>query len=299
MSKQETTQSVDYIPPASSRSKVRLSKQRQTLVLTSIIALTTLLICYEVKQAHLVFPYVYPDDSAKYHLPPRHFTAWNPLFVLPGTPRIMLMGDSITYGAADTEPKSFNIYHCSGGYRPFLQEILTKEGLRAQFVGSVVAGRDPGWQRACEAHPGAMTADFANHYREWDAWIHADSYCIMIGTNDVTTCELTEKSMRNVRTLIGDILHDNPKATLLVASVIPIGHKSQAVLARRIAYNIALQQTVAGIDDPRVRFIDIEKLSGITVNDIGVSGLHPTVQGYQKLAHGWSVALVPLLKGKK
>jgi hypothetical protein len=217
----------------------------------------------------------------------------------PGVIHIMPLGDSITYGIDESITRMQNATQPKGGYRPYLYKALCKIA-PIQFVGSVDAGYGSRYAwRCCEGHPGLNSADIAAGVLSWDRHIPADIYLVQVGTNDAVFPITMAQSSRNNCAIWTELLSDNPRAVVLVASITPCRDGPNDPITNRWVdrYNAMLKSTVAAFaaKHPAVRFVDLHDEAHMRPADFGWVGVHPTVCGYRKIARVWADAVKPLL----
>ena len=86
---------------------------------------------------------------------------------------------------------------------------------------------------------------------------------------------------------------DRPSATVLVSTLVPtpIAARNQRV----IAFNAQLPGIVAAERAAGRRVYLVDLFGALTDADIGPDHIHPTEQGYAKLAAAWYAVLAPRL----
>ncbi|MEU3960937.1 FG-GAP-like repeat-containing protein [Streptomyces buecherae] len=187
--------------------------------------------------------------------------------------RVMPLGDSITYGEESTD---------RNGYRDELYDYLKQSVRSVDFVGSVRAGSmgDPD----NEGHPGDRIheiADFADcsvkRYQPNVITLHA-------GTNDMNRSYQLASAPDRLKKLINQALTDSPRATVLVAKLIPTA--KPGLQPRIDAYNAALPGVVEGLqrEGKHVLLVDMGR---VRVSDGLQNDAHPTDEGYAKMADAW------------
>lgn len=203
--------------------------------------------------------------------------------------RILPFGDSITYGVigstTDTE---------SGGYRTYLQEMLSVFGVTVDMVGSASNGPD-NIDRDHEGRRG-WTVNQLNGIDGQVIDDHApDAVLLMAGTND-SARDSSTTMITDLRALIVSMTDQDPDLVLFIASIPPIrvGQQSQLRADRVDAYNDKMPDLIAELaaTGRNVHFVDMR---GLDVDDVSQppidSGLHPNAQGYAKIAGFWTAAL--------
>ncbi|GAA3454642.1 SGNH/GDSL hydrolase family protein [Dactylosporangium matsuzakiense] len=197
--------------------------------------------------------------------------------------RILPLGASITWGTASTD---------GNGYREQLRRHLADDaGIAVDFVGSQQSGT--GTDRDNEGHPGYRIDQVAAGADAWIAAAKPDVVLLNAGTNDMIQNHDVVDAPARLSALIDQILRGAPAATVMVSTLVP--NRDSAVDARVTAFNakvpgIVQAKAAAG---QRVRLVDLH--AGLTLADIGSDGIHPTDDGYSKLADTWYAALQPVL----
>ncbi len=203
---------------------------------------------------------------------------------------ILPFGDSITYGVigstTDTE---------SGGYRKFMLDHLHALNVHVDFVGSLANGPADMEDRDHEGHRGWTLNQLNGIDESALASTAPDAVLLIAGTND-SKSDSVQAMVQDLRNLLLSMTAADPDVTVFVGSIPPVrvGQQSQARADTVDAYNDAMpaliEELVAlGLD---VVFVDMR---GLTPDDITAppldSGLHPTAEGYEKIAAYWLQAL--------
>lgn len=206
--------------------------------------------------------------------------------------KTMPVGDSITYGKVNKNLQNF------GGYRTELWHKFEADGLTVDFVGSQSTGPDSLGDKDHEGHPSKKIDWIDDNVDGWLKTSTPDIVTLMIGTNDTRTKDISEMSSE-LSGLIDKITRQLPDAQLLVASIPPINpdKQSQARIQKAIDFNAAIPNIVDGkvAEGKKVKFVD---MTSLTVDDISSppedTGVHPTVEGYSKIADFWYDALLDI-----
>jgi hypothetical protein len=223
--------------------------------------------------------------------------------VLNASPRIMLIGDSITEGLVSGNGIAF---------RKVLYDLLTAAGLGPDFVGSYgdppYEGHFQGSRKVFDFYPSSLghggtgvmdvTADM-NNYRPTMAAIH-------LGTNGFTTN--TEQMATLVKYLLtwrtgkGSFLQH-----VIVSQIIPMETNDSAV----VVFNTKLSRLVQDFQKGRVtgqpepvylcdhfsRFVENPMLWADDARTLMADNLHPTLNGYQIMGKTYYDVMAPLLTG--
>ncbi len=207
--------------------------------------------------------------------------------------KIMPLGDSITYGKVNKYLPDL------GGYRTELWQKFEADGLTVDFVGSQSTGPDRLGDKDHEGHPGKAIDWIDNRVNGWLNTSTPDIVLLMIGTNDTNPGRGKSISQisNELSNLIDKITQQLPDTQLLVASIPPINPdgQSQTRVQKGLDFNAAIPNIVDDklAEGKKVKFVD---MTSLTVDDISSppddNGLHPTVDGYGKVADFWYDALL-------
>jgi len=207
-----------------------------------------------------------------------------------GVVRIMPCGDSITYDnhSGDTRPEGERI-----SYRYPLWQLLTNAGTSFEFVGSVYAGYDiiPDPQDAHnEGWPGWTDTQIAANIYNWLVANPADIVLLHIGTNGLNADPgQVEDILNEIDRYEGD--SGMPVHVVLARIINRISYSSTTTLFNNNIEAMAL----ARVGD-LITIVDMEDGAGI-IYDYPAGGgdmidnLHPTDDGYAKMAYVWYEAL--------
>ena len=125
-----------------------------------------------------------------------------------------------------------------------------------------------------------------------------DIITLMIGTNDTRTRNISQMTSE-LSGLIDKITQQLPDTQLLVASIPPINPDAQPQerVQKALDFNAAIPDIIDGkvAEGKKVKFVD---MTSLTVADISLppddNGLHPTIDGYEKIADFWYDALLDI-----
>jgi len=201
----------------------------------------------------------------------------------PNPVRILLLGDSLTlgYGSASEGAGS------EGGYRIRLAELLAEAGIDFDFVGSQSHGPDTLGDRDHEGHNGFAISQIAELTDEAIDAFEPDVILLMAGTNDqiefVPPSQPPEGAAADLARLVEQIQARRPGVQLVVAQVIPLTHNDEGVTA----YN-ALLPAIVSEAGANVRLVD---MYAIGTELLSSDGIHPTAEGYGRIAELWFPAL--------
>lgn len=210
--------------------------------------------------------------------------------------RILPLGDSITYGVISSA--SVNNTE-SGGYRTYLWQKFTNDGITIDFVGSQTNG--PSATLGDRNHEGNrgktidwLEANIINNQKFSTA--NPDVVLLMIGTNDIGENTVPEM-LDELESLIDRIAAFSPDLKLFVASIPPSNTGNADRTTKTTQYNNALPGLITDKQNQgkNVSFVDMRSLTTADISGPPAdNGLHPTAAGYQKIANFWFDALASL-----
>ncbi|HEY9849703.1 MAG TPA: SGNH/GDSL hydrolase family protein, partial [Leptolyngbyaceae cyanobacterium] len=201
------------------------------------------------------------------------------------TLKIMPLGDSITYGVVNSG------YTESGGYRTELWNLFKADNFNTDFVGSISSGPSD-IDKNNEGHRGWRIDQIASSVNQWLDSYQPDVILLTIGTNDILQNYDLANAPNRLNNLIDTIANKLPNTELLVSSILPITRNStqqqQAIDFNSYIPGIVNSQVSQG---KKVSFVDMfSKVNGADLAD----NVHPTINGYTKIANAWYEALKPL-----
>lgn len=213
--------------------------------------------------------------------------------------KIMLLGDSITYGVKGISDRD------SGGYRPELWQKFVADALPVKFVGSRSEGPETLGDKTHEGHPGWTIKQIAASIDEWLNTAQPDLILLMIGTNDTSRSSL-RTMIENFSDLIDKITACCPHAQLLVASIPPIHPAAKPAIRslRAMYFNAAIPSIVSSKigQVKKIHFVDmslsIQDLTSCLSLDLD-RGIHPNTQGYHKIANFWHDAVLKVISDRQ
>jgi lysophospholipase L1-like esterase len=209
----------------------------------------------------------------------------------PAPVRIMPLGDSITAGEADTPPDSYT------GYRGPLWSELVADGYHIDFVGSVVNGPDA-IDRNHEGHAGYRIDELLAGISSYLA-ARPDIILLHVGTNDL----LQGISPANASQILGELLdriHQlRPTAHVVVASILPISTSNSVHVSPKLItdFNSHVAPLVAAraARGWRISHVDMAARVALRPFEFDSSGIHPTQDGYVRMASVWHAELKTIL----
>lgn len=191
----------------------------------------------------------------------------------------MPLGDSITYG----------INH-RGGYRILLEKLLEEIGVQPDFVGTRRNGPVDLKSKRNEGHPGWTIGEVRTIVDDRVPKFNPEIILLIAGTNDIMKPNPDFKALGAAHQELCDhLLQLQPKATLFVGTIPPCAAQWNANVH---AYNQELRTRYGG-DPLPLRFVDVHSYldDGDIDPDDGDGGIHPSAEGYDKIARAWFEAL--------
>ncbi|WP_407896722.1 carbohydrate-binding protein, partial [Scytonema sp. NUACC26] len=211
----------------------------------------------------------------------------------PDTPfKIMPLGDSNTFGMINWD---------SGAYRDDLWNLLKNGGFNIDFVGSRSSGPD-GFDKDNAGFGGWRIRDIASNkdsngnVNVWLDKYKPDRVLMMIGTNDIIKNDDISNAPSRLSNLIDQITNKLPNTQLLVSSIPPISTPSNKKQSG-IDFNSSIPGIVSNkvAQGKKVTYVDV--YSALTPDDLQ-DGVHPTKDGYGKVANVWHKAILNTDIGK-
>ncbi|KAL2162518.1 hypothetical protein VTH06DRAFT_7432 [Thermothelomyces fergusii] len=199
--------------------------------------------------------------------------------------RIMPLGDSITEITC---------------WRAFVWDYLAQAGLadRVQYVGSQNSnpkGCQPqtwNWDQHHEGHSGWTAVDIANNWLAgWLRNTPADIVMFMLGTNDVTRGTGTDQIINAYTKMVQTIRASNPRAKIIVDTVIPISWSYGPVEA----INARIPQWAASLNTTDSPIFIADCYNGFSTSWLP-DGIHPNLDGDRFLASRIGPLLVNLAR---
>ncbi|HYH30165.1 MAG TPA: GDSL-type esterase/lipase family protein [Pseudonocardia sp.] len=199
----------------------------------------------------------------------------------PGTVRIMPLGASSTVGKGSPE---------TAGYRGPLQELLARDGLDVDLVGSLRDGPDSVPDRDHEGRSGITLEAMEPRVAEWVRKARPDIILLHNGTNDLLQGASAPEAADLLEGVLEEIVSVSD-AHVVVAGVwapLPGDRRDREEFERLSAV------VVAGFWERGhpMRFVDATDLLG--PDEVG-DGLHPNTEGYRRIAEMWEREILDVL----
>ena len=191
----------------------------------------------------------------------------------PAPLRVMPLGASSTVGKGSP---------ATAGYRGPLQELLARDGVRVDLVGSLHDGPATVRDRDHEGRSGWTLARMAPLVADWVRQARPDIVLLHAGTNDLLHGVSPRVAADRLAAVL-DAIAAVSDAHVIVAGVwapLPGRIGERAEFARRAAAVVAAHRARGH----SVRYLDTSNL--LTRGDLA-DGLHPNAAGYRKIAALW------------
>ncbi|GAA0364208.1 SGNH/GDSL hydrolase family protein [Micromonospora gifhornensis] len=194
-----------------------------------------------------------------------------------GGVRVMPLGDSITEGT-----------QIPGGYRIGLWQRLVNGRYTVDFVGSQFNGPTSLGDRDHQGHPGWRIDQIDANIVNWLNTQRPQTVLLHIGTNDILQNYNVSSAPNRLSTLIDRITNTVPNAEVFVAQIITLSNTNQAAAVR--TFNAAIPGIVQSKVNAGKRVHLVNMHAALTTGDL-IDGVHPTANGYDKMAAVWYNAL--------
>ena len=191
----------------------------------------------------------------------------------PGVLRVMPLGASSTVGKCSPE---------TAGYRGPLQELLARDGVAVDMVGSQREGPGSMPDRDHEGRSGITLEAMRPRVAEWVRQADPDAILLHNGTNDLLLGASAEETAQRLKGFLSEIVAVSD-AHVIVAGVwapLPADERD------REEFNRLGAVVVAGFWERghSMRFVDT---SDLLAPDQLADGLHPNAAGYRVIAEMW------------
>lgn len=205
--------------------------------------------------------------------------------------RIWPVGDSITEGCC---------LSVGGAYRTELYQLLSNAGYNVEFVGSLEDVVPPPNlpDTHHEGHDGYRIDDIDAGILTWSSQIDPpDVVLLHIGTNDAAQNDDMAGAPDRLRKLIADIATLYPYAKIIVATLIPAGvdYTKNGISVEEIIenYNASIPGVVRSEAGSGIQVFFTDMHGALSAADLSdpLSGLHPSSNGYAKMATNWFEAI--------
>jgi lysophospholipase L1-like esterase len=134
-----------------------------------------------------------------------------------------------------------------------------------------------------EGHNGAMISEIAT-YANYSLPMRPNVVLLHAGTNDMNQPNDPDNAPARLGSLIDQIVNACPDAAVLVAQIIPAANSD--TMARIKTFNAAIPDVVAERASAGKKVMVVDFSNVLQTKDL-IDGLHPTDDGYNKLANAW------------
>jgi acyl-CoA thioesterase I len=203
----------------------------------------------------------------------------------PGVLRVMPLGASSTVGKGSPE---------TAGYRGPLQELLARDGVAVDLVGSLRDGPDSVSDRDHEGRGGITLETMRPLVAEWVRRAAPDVVLLHNGTNDLLQGASAEVAADRLEGVLSEIVAVSDAHVIVAGVWAPLPGDERD----RDEFNRLSGVVVTGFTDGghSMRYVDT---SDLLAPDQLADGLHPNAAGYRAIAEMWKreiSALLPSLR---
>jgi lysophospholipase L1-like esterase len=195
-----------------------------------------------------------------------------------GGVRVMPLGDSITDG-----------FTVSGGYRTGLWQRFVAANYTVDFVGTLASGPAELGDHDHEGLIGWRIDQLDASIVSWLQTTTPHTILLHIGTNDIIQNDDLANAPSRLSTLLDHIIATVPTAEVFVATIVPLGDATEEANAQ--TYNAAIPGLVQAKVNAGAHVHLVDMHSALTAADLS-DGIHPTAEGYDKMAAVWYRALL-------
>ncbi|MCF6235346.1 MAG: Ig-like domain-containing protein [Gammaproteobacteria bacterium] len=214
-------------------------------------------------------------------------------------PRIMPLGDSITDGISEGingDPNdSLPSIPARNGYRKSLYSSLTSSSYKIDFVGSKMSG--DGNDNNHEGNSGKSADWILGNVDGFLSDNPAEVVLLHVGTNDlnIPISQSPEGVKNDVQGILNNInswaVAQNRDIYVLTAKIIDFNPENSDVAA----LNSLVTNMVASGNWSNLTVSMVDQYSALADSNDWGDELHPSAQGYNKMANTWKSALTPVL----
>lgn len=201
----------------------------------------------------------------------------------------MPLGDSTTAGSYGAGKDGV------GGYRVELARLCAAAKLPVDFVGSLHDPAGADFDADHEGHRAWRIDNVAESVPGWLRSARPDAVLVQLGINDLIQGATTNEAVQRFSRLLDQCHTALPAAKFYVAAILSVREPNDYHVAPRAVaeFNARLPALVEEYAKRGMRtvFVDFPKQCGFQDSDFSPDGLHPSVQGYTKIAHTWFEAI--------
>lgn len=200
--------------------------------------------------------------------------------------RIMPLGDSVTE-SGNGHPS----------YRYFLWQRLTADGVRLDFVGSMLSRPEErldasGFDGDHEGHSGWRTDQILARISVWAMSTRPDIVLLHLGHNDLWQGKGTANTLEDLAGILEHLRRVNPRVSILIAQIIPSASIPVQLTAE---LNDGIAELALATSTGSSPVIAVDHSTGFHVETMTRDGTHPNDDGERRMADRWYDALRPLL----
>jgi acyl-CoA thioesterase-1 len=191
----------------------------------------------------------------------------------PDVLRVMPLGASSTVGKGSPE---------TAGYRGPLQELLARDGVAVDLVGSLRDGPDSVPDRDHEGRGGLTLEAMRPRVAEWVRQAAPVVVLLHCGTNDLLLGASAEEAAKRLEGVLAEIVAVSDAHVIVAGVWAPLPGDERD----REEFNRLSAVAVAGFWERghSMRYVDTSELLG---PDLLADGLHPNAAGYRVIAEMW------------
>jgi len=207
--------------------------------------------------------------------------------------RILALGDSLTLGYGSGEEGEGS----EAGYRIHLRKLLVEQGYLVDFVGSQNNGPSDFGDNEHEGYNGYSVRQVTAIAGKAVDTYAPDIVLILAGTNDqiefVPPTQPPAGAAADLEDLIELIKARNPKVQMVLGQLIPLEYNDEKIRE----YNGMLPDIVERQQNLGSR---LQLVNHYVIGDDALSsdGIHPTIEGYEKMAEIWLPAILNAIEAE-
>ncbi len=192
----------------------------------------------------------------------------------------MPLGDSLTAGGYNDSTG----WHIDGGYREHLYNLTAQAKIEIDFVGRLSHGNFADTQH--EGYSGWKIHEVDAITEEAIKLAKPDVILLVVGGNDLFRDYEVKTAPERYLALVEKILKAAPNARLFAGSTLKTSSPIYNRRVKRFNKKIARYVSELQKENKNLVWVDMFKESTITADDT-TDGVHPTYDGYKKMAEVW------------
>ncbi|OTA88317.1 carbohydrate esterase family 3 protein [Hypoxylon sp. CO27-5] len=188
----------------------------------------------------------------------------------------MPLGASITHGYKSSD---------GNGYRKYLRDQLEKNGNKVNMVGERTGGtmkdaESEGWEGYKVDQVHAKADKVVPKYKP-------NLILINVGTNDcIQNYDIPNAGNRMIR-MLNDLYKESPRATIILSTLIVNANPKVQSRVKDFNNQLKLLADRYRAAHYRLVLVDMQSDAGPKLSDLNKDGVHPTDEGYKKMANIW------------